>query len=151
MSKHVKCTSSHITNSTYNLYKKAQDAMLTTQQKLQRELQRIADEAKQWGWDKSIVEKMKELKTAELLGNQIEDLRQERQEMSTDAGKPADQNRNNSALELGTVAYYEAQMKDKNKPMVDEAKKSNKFLGELVKQGNRKPEVAPAQRFVIIS
>jgi len=34
----------------YNLYQRAQNAMLTTQERLNRELGRIADEAKKWGY-----------------------------------------------------------------------------------------------------
>ncbi|MCL2710271.1 MAG: hypothetical protein FWE95_05270 [Planctomycetaceae bacterium] len=107
----------------YNLYQKAQDSMLTVQQKLNRELTRIADEAKQWGWDKSIVARMQEMKAAELLGGSGGD-----QESGPGSRGSQSQNR---ALEYGTVDYYEKQMEDKNKPLIDETKKQTKEIKDF--------------------
>ena len=129
----------------YSLYLKAQDAMLTTQEKLNRELQRIADEAKKWGWDARIIEKMKELKTEELLGKEKADV----QKNQDSSGRNVDQSQN-AALEFGTVAYYEKQMKDTNKPLLDETKKQTKQIADIGKDikklrtGNRQPGIVIA-------
>ena len=99
----------------YSLYQKAQDSMLSVQQKLNRELQRITDEARQWGWDKDILEKMKVLKIEELLG------RQDAAQANERSGKNVDQSRN-TALEYGTIAYYEKQNQT-GKDLLGETKK----------------------------
>jgi hypothetical protein len=105
--------------------------MLTVQQKLNRELTRIADEAKQWGWDKDIVDKMNALKTAELLGSKQES-----------PGKSIDRSRN-AAVETGTMAYYDAQMKA-SKPLIDENKKQTRHLAgierTLIRQDTNKKQ-----------
>ena len=126
----------------YSLYQKAQDAMLTTQEKLNRELTRISEEAKQWGWDKSVVAKMKELKTAELLGEQV------REQQNTDSGKSNQKsNQNNSALEYGTVAYYEAQHKN-NDANLKENKIHTKLLMDITK--NTRQNTGKTQPYVVI-
>jgi len=141
----------------YNLYQKAQDSMLTTQEKLNRELNRIAEEAKKWGWDSAIVAKMKALKTEELLGKREESLGKFEElldgiqewalpEISGGSGK-VDQSRN-AALEFGTVAYYEAQMKG-NKPLEDLTKKTNRHLGNIETEIKRQNKQTP-MKFTVI-
>ena len=114
----------------YNLYQRAQEAMLTTQQRLNREMTRIADEAAKWGWDFPVMQKMMEMKAEEILGK-IDFA----PDIDTDGKRSIDQSRN-AAVEHGTVAYYEAQMKG-NKPLVDEAKKTNNFLNSIDKKMDR--------------
>ena len=48
----------------------------------------------------------------------------------SDHGGKADQSRN-AALEFGSVAYYEKQMQDSNKPLLDENKKQTRELEDL--------------------
>ena len=105
----------------YSLYQKAQDSLLTTQQKLDQELRRITEEAKMWGWSKEITQRMKEFKFEELLGQQ---------KTAAYNGNPRDSQRQNAALEYGTIAYYEAQMKD-NKNLLDENKKQTRSLNNI--------------------
>ena len=127
----------------YNLYQRAQDAMLTTQQKLNREMTRIAEEAQKWGWDLGIAAKMKEMKAEEILGrlNTAADLAP-----VPNGGGRVDQSRN-AAVEYGTVAYYEAQMKG-NKPLLDETKKTNRILHRIDQKVESRPE-SRKQEFVL--
>ena len=115
----------------YNLYQKAQDAMLTAQQKLNRELSRIAEEAAKWGWDKSIVAKMEELKIEELQQQALLDESKKHTGLLDNIDKGVNIKNRNPALEFGTVAYYEAQKKDTNKPLEKEVRQANKYLADI--------------------
>ena len=131
----------------YNLYQKAQDAMLTAQQKLNRELSRIAEEAAKWGWDKSIVAKMEELKIEELQQQALLDESKKHTGLLDNIDKGVNIKNRNPALEFGTVAYYEAQKKDTNKPLEKEVRQANKYLADINRSvkpsntGNRQPFV----------
>jgi len=99
-------------------------------------MKRITDEAKQWGWSKDIIDTMKAIKTEELLGKQ-----------DITAKAEAGDSRN-AAVEAGTMAYYEAQMKA-NQPMLDESKKSNRHLAGIERAVNR-PDFGRNQSFTVI-
>lgn len=103
----------------YSLYQKAQDALIPAQQKLADAYKRIEAEAAAWGWGKDAVAKMKEMKQAELFGKEKEPDK-----------KSESAQRNNNALERGTVAYFEAQQRG-NKPLLDETKRQTKFLASM--------------------
>jgi hypothetical protein len=106
----------------YNLYRKAQDALIPAQQKLTDAFKRIEEEAGKWGWTDDIVAKMKEMTKEEIIGKE--------EESGQNTAKP-DHSRN-AALELGTVAYYEAQKKG-NDPILKENQKQTKTLETIAK------------------
>jgi hypothetical protein len=140
----------------YSLYQKAQDAMLTTQQRLKRELDRIADEAKQWGWDDATVKMMNQIKTDEIIGNANKPLLDENKKhtgLLGDINSTLAANEKNAAIEYGTVAYYEAQMKG-NKPLVEEGKKQTKamnIVANAITRVERNTRQNNNQRVVIFS
>ncbi|MDR2757613.1 MAG: hypothetical protein LBC20_18135 [Planctomycetaceae bacterium] len=109
----------------YNLYRKAQDALIPAQQKLTDAFQRIEAEAAQFGWANDIVAKMKEMVNEEIMG------KKEEEEENGKSFAKADHSRN-TALELGTVAYYEAQKKG-NDPILKENQKQTKNLETIAK------------------
>jgi hypothetical protein len=102
----------------YSLYQKAQESLIPIQTRLRNAFEGIEKEAKAWGWSKETAAKMKEMKQAEMLG-------------SKESKRESNQN-NNTALEFGTVAYYEAQMRG-NKPLLDENKRQTKHLAVIEK------------------
>jgi len=116
----------------YTLYQKAQDALLTTQEKLNRELHRIAEEAKQWGWDESIVAKMKELKIEDLLGKEQAKILEEARKSNTHLNniETSMSGQRNPPLERGTVAYYQ-KLTGETKNVEKEAKQANKYLANI--------------------
>jgi hypothetical protein len=106
----------------YALYQKAQDALIPAQQKLADALAGIEADAAKFNWNDAAVAKMKAMKTDEILGKNEED---DKKTASTDHSR-------NAALEMGTVAYYEAQRKG-NDPMLKENQKQTKTLETIAK------------------
>jgi ABC-type transporter Mla subunit MlaD len=122
----------------YNLYRKAQDALIPAQQKLTDAFKRIEEEAGKWGWTDEIVAKMKEMTEDEIIG------KEEGKEQNT----PKPDHSKNAALELGTVAYYEAQKKG-NDPILKENQKQTKTLETIARNTATNSETNNVQLILI--
>ena len=109
----------------YALYQKAQDALIPAQQKLADALAGIEADAAKFNWNDAAVEKMKEMITEEIMG------KNEQEQDASPKTSPTDHSRN-AALEMGTVAYYEAQRKG-NDPILKENQKQTKTLETIAK------------------
>jgi hypothetical protein len=101
------------------LYQKAKDALMSTEEKLEKMTNAIDADAIKFGWGKDVTDKMKEMAEAEIMGNQ----------------KAAKQ-KDNQAIVRGSVAYTDYQNKnignDHLKTIRDNSRKQNELLSKNI-------------------
>ncbi|MDR1268945.1 MAG: hypothetical protein LBK82_05420, partial [Planctomycetaceae bacterium] len=112
----------------YSLYQKAQDALLSTEEKVEKAMKMIEMDALKFGWDDVTRDKMKEIAEAEIMGKQKE-------------GKQKD----NQAIVRGSTAYTDYQNKnlgnDHLKTIRDNSKKQNDLLSKNIEAVKETGEV----------
>jgi serine/threonine protein phosphatase PrpC len=102
----------------YDLYQRVQDSLVPTSQKIEMVMRQIEQEAAAWGWSRDIVAKMKQLQVNDMMGGSN----------AADLQANFAANRQNAALESGSVAYFSAIHGVNNDQLLTENKKQTAEL-----------------------